>query len=76
MPFARWLSVHRYEGIPTMPSFRQLLIGAILLAMAIAVAAGISLRQGAQPLTQADANAESAQILLVDMGVSTETTPT
>jgi hypothetical protein len=59
-----------------MPSFRQLLIGAILLAVAIAVAIGISLHQGAQPLTQADANAVSAQILLVDMGVSTETTPT
>lgn len=55
-----------------MPSFRQLLIGAILVAVAIAVAAGISLRQGAQPLTQADANAESAQILSVDMGVSAE----
>lgn len=55
-----------------MPNFRQLLIGAILLAVAIAVAAGISLRQVAQPLTQADANAESAQILLVDMGVSAE----
>ncbi len=55
-----------------MPSFRQLLIGAILLAVAIAVAAAISLRQGAQPLTQADANAESAQILSVDMGVSAE----
>ncbi len=55
-----------------MPSIRQLLIGAILLAVAIAVAAGISLRQGAQPLTQADANAESAQILLVDLGVSAE----
>lgn len=55
-----------------MPSFRQLLIGAILLAVAIAVAAAISLRQGTQPLTQADANAESAQILSVDMGVSAE----
>ena len=55
-----------------MPSFRPLLISAILLAVAIAVAVGISLRQVAQPLTQADANAESAQILLVDMGVSAE----
>jgi hypothetical protein len=37
--------------MPTLPGFRQLLIGAILLAVA---------------------NAESAQILLVDMGVSAE----
>jgi hypothetical protein len=55
-----------------MPNFRQLLIGVLLLALAIAVVAGVALRNAAQPLGSADAESAAAQLFSIDMGLSAD----
>jgi hypothetical protein len=55
-----------------MPTFRQLLIGVLMLGIAIAMVAGLAVRNAAQPLRQADEESVAAQILSVDMGLSAE----
>jgi hypothetical protein len=55
-----------------MPNFRQLLIGALLLVIAIVIAAGITLRTAVHPLGEQDAESKTAQIFNVDMGLSAD----
>jgi sensor domain CHASE-containing protein len=56
-----------------MPPIRQILISVLLLALAIAVVAGIALRNAvAHPLNQQDSERAAAQMFSVEMGLSAD----
>jgi hypothetical protein len=56
-----------------MPHLRQILISVLLLALAVAVVAGIALRHAvAHPLNQQDIERDAAQMFSVEMGLSAD----
>jgi hypothetical protein len=56
-----------------MPPIRKILISILLLALALAVVAGVSLRHAvAHPLNQQDSERGAAQMFSVEMGLSAD----